>query len=57
MIALVSDILQLSELDSNQASRSREPVTEMAPVIWPPLSRRPPEHDGQRPPRLCDAAV
>ena len=32
MIALVSDILQLSELDSNQASRSREPVTEMAPV-------------------------
>ena len=32
MIALVSDILQLSELDSTQASRSREPVTEMAPV-------------------------
>ena len=32
MIALVSDILQLSELDSTQASHSREPVTEMAPV-------------------------
>ena len=32
MIALVSDILQLSELDSTQASRSREPVTEMTPV-------------------------
>lgn len=32
MIALVSDILQLSELDSTQASHSREPVTEMATV-------------------------
>ena len=32
MIALVSDILQLSELDGTQASRSREPVTEMTPV-------------------------
>ena len=32
MIALVSDILQLSELDSNQASQSREPVAEMGPV-------------------------
>lgn len=32
MIALVSDILQLSELDSNQASHSREAVVEFAPV-------------------------
>ena len=32
MIALVSDILQLSELDSTQASHSRETVTEFAPV-------------------------
>ena len=32
MIALVSDILQLSELDSTQASHSREPVAEMEPV-------------------------
>ena len=32
MIALVSDILQLSELDSTQASHSRESVTEFAPV-------------------------
>ena len=32
MIALVSDILQLSELDSTQASHSREAVTEFAPV-------------------------
>ena len=32
MIALVSDILQLSELDSTQASQSREKPVEMAPV-------------------------
>ena len=32
MIALVSDILQLSELDSTQASHSREKVTEFTPV-------------------------
>ena len=32
MIALVSDILQLSELDSTQASQSREKPAEMAPV-------------------------
>ena len=32
MIALVSDILQLSELDSTQASHSRETVTEFTPV-------------------------
>ena len=32
MISLVSDILQLSELDSNQASHSRETVAEMGPV-------------------------
>ena len=32
MIALVSDILQLSELDSTQASHSRETVAEMGPV-------------------------
>ena len=32
MIALVSDILQLSELDSKQANHSREPVAEMEPV-------------------------
>ena len=32
MIALVSDILQLSELDSTQASQSREKPVDMAPV-------------------------
>ncbi|WP_418590322.1 sensor histidine kinase [Gemmiger sp.] len=32
MIALVSDILQLSELDSNQASRTREAAAEAVPV-------------------------
>ena len=32
MIALVSDILQLSELDSTQASHSRETVAEMVPI-------------------------
>ena len=32
MIALVSDILQLSELDSTQAARSRRAPTDMAPV-------------------------
>ncbi|WP_455502056.1 ATP-binding protein [Gemmiger sp.] len=32
MISLVSDILQLSELDSTQASHSRETVAEMGPV-------------------------
>ena len=32
MIALVSDILQLSELDSNQASHSREAAAEAVPV-------------------------
>ncbi len=32
MIALVSDILQLSELDSTQASQSREKPVEMVPV-------------------------
>ena len=32
MIALVSDILQLSELDSTQASQSRETPAEMVPV-------------------------
>ena len=32
MIALVSDILQLSELDSNQASRTRETAAEAVPV-------------------------
>ena len=32
MIALVSDILQLSELDSTQASQSREKPVEVAPV-------------------------
>ena len=32
MIALVSDILQLSELDSNQAAQSREKPVEVAPV-------------------------
>lgn len=32
MIALVSDILQLSELDSTQAARSREAVPEYTPV-------------------------
>lgn len=42
MIALVSDILQLSELDSTQASHSREPVTEMAPVDLAALVRRRP---------------
>ena len=39
MIALVSDILQLSELDSTQASHSREPVTEMAPVDLAALAK------------------
>ena len=58
VIALVSDILQLSELDSTQASQSREKPVEMAPVDPGRASQGDcPEHDGQRPQGLRDAAI